>query len=57
MQTLISTLQVPTDEVCEHEGDVVQPEHPEEEQGGGLDQYQEQLQLGGGGKDLSAVAL
>ena len=57
MQTLISTLQVPTDEVCEHEGDVLQPEHPEEEQGGGLDQYQEQLQLGGGGKDLSAVAL
>ena len=57
MQTLISTLQVPTDEVCEHEGDVVQPEHQEEEQGGGLDQYQEQLQLGGGGKDLSAIAL
>ena len=57
MQTLFSTSQVPTDEVCEHEGDVLQPEHPEEEQGGGLDQHQEQLQLGGGGKDLSAVAL
>ena len=57
MQTLISTLQVPPDEVCEHEGDVLQPEHPEEEPGGGLDQHQEQLQLGGGGKDLSAMAL
>ena len=57
MQTLISTSQIPSDEVSEHEGDVVQPEHPEEEQGGGLDQHQEQLQLGGGGKDLSAVAL
>ena len=57
MKTLISTLQVPSDEVREHEGDVVQPEHQEEEQGGGLDQHQEQLQLGGGGKDLSAVAL
>ena len=57
MQTLISTSQVPTDEVCEYEGDVLQPEHPEEEQGGRLDQHQEQLQLGGGGKDLSAMAL
>ena len=57
MQTLISTSQIPSDEVSEHEGDVVQPEHQEEEQGGGLDQYQEQLQLGRGGKDLSAMAL
>ena len=57
MQTLISTSQVPPDEVCEYEGDVLQPEHPEEEQGCGLDQHQEQLQLGGGGKDLSAMAL
>ena len=57
MQTLFSTSQVPTDEVREHEGDVLQPEHPEEEQGGRLDQHQEQLQLGGGGKDLSAMAL
>ena len=57
MQTLISTSQIPSDEVSEHEGDVLQPEHQEEEQGGGLDQHQEQLQLGGGGKDLSAMAL